>query len=707
MIKKILLLVTSSAFLFSQPALLSADDELLKYVKEIKTDEFNPDAQNAGAATPKRGGQLRLRVPVDFAKLNPLIYRSQSDSEILRLIGDSLISQNLQTQEHTPRMAWTYAKGDLLKLKDQPMMEGTFLKLGDESDPTSTFEFVPNAYRHSFFKGDVEIVDTTAGTLTVKQQWGGKVFTGEIVETPTLYTVNEALDPARKASTITGTLADLDTWRDRVVDKDVDRPFQKQECVFFFTLRDGINWHDGKPVTAQDILFSYETLKNPDVDAQRLRNYYDSIESAEILADGKTVKFLNRKPYFQQFEFLGGLPLLPRHVFTPEQFGGDSKAFADSFNTHPFQSNPILCGPYKFVEWKKDNYLKVARNEDYWASKLPAGSVYDWEPAKPYLDEITHVVINEKSVALKELQTGSIDADMDIEPDTWSLAETQTPEFTNQFVRAKKLGFLYTLISIKNDHPILKEKAVRQAIAHLIPREKIIRDVYFNLATPVSGPFFLEGPGYNHDVPQVEFDPEKARRILRRAGWLDKDRDGVIEKEIDGKVVPLQLEYMIHTAKDYHSKAADIIKENVEQVGIRLTIRKLDFNSMIEKTQDREFEMVRNAWGTTLDPDPYQIWHSSQVGNKGSNYAGFVNAEADALMVKLREEFSAPKRWEMAREIHRIIAEEQAVIFLDGFNETYFYNRGLRGVRLYPSQFSYDLTEWWWAKSPATETPAP
>ncbi len=683
-----------------QPVRAQSGDEILKYIPTIEADVFNPDAKANPEANPKRGGSFRVRIPADSSSLNPLTYQSQADAMALQLLNDSLIGLNHQTQEKIPRIAWTYAKGDLLKLKDQPTLEGTFLKMGVESDLQSTFEFVPNAFRHFFYKGNVESVDLATGTLTLKPEYGGKTYTGEVIESPSMYVVNEAYAADKLEHKITGSLSELDSWRDRIANEDLDRPFQKQECYFTFTLRDGVTWHDGKPLSVQDVLFSFETMQNPDVEAQRLRNYYNDITDALVLEDGKTIKFLSRKPYFQQFDFLGSLNLIPKHVFNPEQFGGDTKSFADAFNTHPFRQQPILCGPYQLEEWKKDDFLKVKRFPGYWASKLPEGSVFDWNPMMPYFDDITLVLISEKSVSIKELERGNIHADMDIEPDTWSLGQTQSPEFTSKFVRAKKLGFLFTLISLKNDHPILKDVAVRKALAHLIPRERIIKDIYYDLAIPVTGPFFLEGPGYNKDVPQIPYDPNEAKKLLRRNGWLDKDRDGIIEKEIDGKIVPLELEYMIHTAREYHTKVADILKESVEQVGIKLTIRKLDFNTMIDKTTDRDFEMVRNAWGTAIDPDPYQIWHSTQIGNKGSNYAGFRNDKADELMVRLREEFDATKRWELARQIHQIIADQQSVIFLEGFNETYFYHRGIRGVKFYPSQYPYNFVEWWWDKKP-------
>jgi peptide/nickel transport system substrate-binding protein len=231
----------------------------------------------------------------------------------------------------------------------------------------------------------------------------------------------------------------------------------------------------------------------------------------------------------------------------------------------------------------------------------------------------------------------------------------------------------------------------------LIPRDRIANDIHQGLAVPVSGPFYSKGPGYDQTIKPVEYDLEGAKRLLRRNGWLDRDGDGVIEKEIDGVTVPFAFGYSIHNARDYHQKIADIIKESVEQAGISMTIRKSDWTIFSETVRNKDFDAVRFAWGASLDPDPYQIWHSSQAENKGDNFVSYRNNRVDEICVAIRETFDPIKRWDLAREMHAIVAEEQPYAFLFGFNETYFYNRGIRGVKLYPSQYPVDWTEWWWA----------
>ena len=109
---------------------------------------------------------------------------------------------------------------------------------------------------------------------------------------------------------------------------------------------------------------------------------------------------------------------------------------------------------------------------------------------------------------------------------------------------------------------------------------------------------------------------------------------------------------------------------------------------------ERNFDAARGAWGAGFDPDPFQIWHSSQAENRGSNSVGFSNARVDELIEKGREEFDANKRWVMMREIHKIVYEEQPLTFLFCFDNLFFYNANLRGVKCYKVGDGYDLTEW-------------
>ncbi len=687
------------AMVFPVAAALAQSD-ITDYIEPAVVDEFNlgvSDDERTNAQ-PQRGGTLRVRTPADVGDFNPVLQNSAFDREVSLTMFETVATMDDETQEYYPSLAWSWETADLLKLKDGEVQAGIALEHGNEEDPASTVVFVPNARVHTFTKSDVEELSVDEGTLTLREQWGGNTYTGKIEEGHHVYRVNTAHDPVLQENALRITIADLDTWKDRRGSDEFFRPFIKKGCALWFHIRPGVTWHDGHPFTGEDYLFAYDTLMNVDVEAQGLRSFIEDVTMAELQNDGSTVHFRARRPYFKQFEAVAGIIIpLPKHVFEPEKFGGDTKAFADAFNEHPFSRKPIGTGPYKFAKWEPGTRTIVERYDDYWASKRPAGTVPLWRPEQPYMDRISYEVIIEKSVSLKELEKGSVDVDPDVEPAQFNLAQTNTDDFVSRFVRAKYFHMLYTYIGINNARPIFQDRETRRALAMLIPRERINRDILNGMSIPITGPAWSRGPSYDKSVPQMEFDPRAAKRMLRRAGWLDRDGDGVIEKEINGEVVPFEIEYLIHTARDYHQKIADIIKEEIEQAGIKLTIRKLEFNVFAEKARDKEFDMIRFAWGQQVDPDFAQIWHSRQIANKGDNFVSFSNVRADELIDGIREEFDPAKRWEMGREIHRILADEQPVIFLEGFYAPVFYDARLRGVTFKPSQYPIRYYEWWWA----------
>lgn len=674
---------------------------IMKFIRQPILDEYNPDVtdENRHADTPRRGGVLRVRSPADFAELNPLTVNGQPEREFLNLLSDSLVGQDPRNLQYFPLKAWAWDRADLLQLAGGEVQEGVLLELGDESDPDSEVVFVPGARKRVFAKFDVASVADDRMSLTLTDERGGHTYDGYVLELAYTFEVNEALDPAREDSIIRTTIGGLATWRD-IEGTPRDRPFRKQECSFRFHIREGITWHDGRPFTAEDVKFTYDTLMNTHIQgAAPFRALIEPyVTSCEIINEGQSVHILAHKPYFQLFDaIVAALPPIPKHVFDPDQFGGDDRAFADAFQQHPFRENPILSGPYRLAQWRRGDSLLAVRNDDYWASKLPQGAVGMWTPEQPYLDAIRVIVIGEKSVALGEIQRGSLDVDKDIEADIWFNNATNRREFTDRFVRANFQGFGYTYVGWNHQRPIFQDRDTRRALAMLIPRDRILEDIHQGLHRAVTGPFFIDGPGYDHSIEPIPYNPREAQRLLRRAGWLDRTGDGILEKEIDGRFVPLEFEYMIHNARDYHQKVADIVKESVEQAGIRMTIRRLDWSVYADETRSKNFDAVRFAWGASVEPDPFSVWHSSQAREGGNNFISFIHPRIDEICEQIREEFNPLRRWALAREMHHIVHEEQPVFFMFAFTNQAFYPRGIRGVYLYPSSYPMNFREWWWA----------
>lgn len=671
-----------------------------EYLKPAILDEFNPDvtdAQRAAEPAGRAGGRLRIRTPTEYAELNAITSTGQPERVVISHMTDSLVDQDTETLEYFPEMAWSWRETDQIRRKGAAPEDGRILEVREDS-----IVFVPGAWIQTFGRFDVAGIE--GNTVTLTEQRGATTHTGRIAEGRHTVRVDEGLDSPKAANAQTIPLAELETYEYRLGPIVEPRPWAKRDVVFELFIRPGVTWSDGTPFTGEDVLFSYQTIMNPGVEAQHMRNFFMDVAECTVHDEGRTVRFVYAKTYFAALDFLGGINgqsyFIPRHIFRPEQYGGDEKAFADAFNRSPFRERPVYTGPYKLKEWKRKDRLTLVRDESYWKNQLPEGAVPRWRKGQPYMDEISFILYTEAAASVKDLQRGALDADLDVEPQTWVQADVNSPAFLARMTRAQRVGFLYTYIGWNMNNPLFRDPNVRRALAMLIPRQDIAKNVHYDVAFPVTGPFYVNGPGYDKSVEVIPHDPAGARRLLARAGWLDRDGDGVLEKEIDGKMVPFRFSYSIHTAREYHQKIADIVKESVEQAGIQMTINKSEWANYIKQVREKNFDSVRFAWGTSIEPDPFQIWHSSQMENGGDNFISYKNDRVDELCVKIREELDAEKRWEMAREIHRIVAAEQPYCFLFGFYETYFISRGLRGVRLYPSMYPHDFTEWYWEKTP-------
>ncbi len=164
--------------------------------------------------------------------------------------------------------------------------------------------------------------------------------------------------------------------------------------MYTFYLKKHIKWSDGHPFTAKDILFSFDRIRDPKVDAAHLRNYYQDIEKVEALND-HTVRFHYRIPYFKALEFCGGIPIVPAHLFKE----------GEDFNQHPIGRNPVGTGPYKLLHWETGKEIVLVRNEDYWGEK-------------PAIDRIVYKIITSETVALQVLKQGGLD-EMGLRPIQW------------------------------------------------------------------------------------------------------------------------------------------------------------------------------------------------------------------------------------------------------------------------------------------------
>ena len=433
--------------------------------------------------------------------------------------------------------------------------------------------------------------------------------------------------------------------------------------TYTFHLRQDVQWHDGKPLTADDVIFTFERIMDEKVDAPHLRVYYKDIAKVEKI-DDFTVRFTYAVPYFKALEFVGGIPILPKHIFS------DGK----NFNSHPANRAPIGNGPYRFVEWKTGKHILLERNENYW----------DHEHI-PALKKILFKVVPDDTVTLQTLKKGDLDL-ASLRPIQW-VRQTDSEKFQKNFVKHQYYTPSYRYIAWNLRNPLFQDKRVRKALAHLINRQAVVDKLEFGLGKITTGPFWVFGYEYNHKVPPIEFNPQEAKRLLEEAGWVDENHDGIREK--DGK--KFEFELLIPAGADFYVRLASILKKDFAEAGIELKIRTMAWATFVQQINSRKFDAVSLAWSFGFDEDPYQVWHSSQ-SDQGSNFVGFKNTEADQIMTQARQTFDKRERAQLYQRLHEILYEEQPYAFLYTGPALVARNRRFTHVEVYKG--GLDILEW-------------
>jgi peptide/nickel transport system substrate-binding protein len=434
----------------------------------------------------------------------------------------------------------------------------------------------------------------------------------------------------------------------------------EDKLTYTFKMREGIKWHDGTPFTSEDVVFSYNTIMNPKVDSPQLRAYYQEIRDVKAI-DDLTVEFTYAKPYFLALEFCGGMPIVPKHIFDK----GD-------FNTNPAGRDPIGTGPYKFVRWTTGRDIVIDKNPDYWGEK-------------PKINKIVFKIITDSTVSFQILKREELDVS-GLTPIQWE-RQTNSPAFNEHYDKLSYFTPNYSYIGWNSKRPYFADKQVRTALTHLVNRELILDKILYNLGAIVTNPFYINGPEYDKSIDPYPYDPQKAEELLKEADWIDHDGDGIRDK--DG--VKFAFEFLIPGGSETGEKIATILKEELDNMGIQMDIRKTEWAVFTTRLNERNFDAVTLAWSMGVESDPYQIWSSTQA-EKGSNFIGFKNKQADKLIEEARTEFDRDKRQELYRKFAEIIHEEQPYTFLFCRKSTVAVNKRFENVVVYP--LGIDLLEW-------------
>ncbi|MEC9443428.1 MAG: ABC transporter substrate-binding protein [Myxococcota bacterium] len=460
---------------------------------------------------------------------------------------------------------------------------------------------------------------------------------------------------------------DPDTFVPRVAYKIEVSPDYK---VYTIHLREGVYWQvpphpeissdkmkwmrEPRELTAEDAAFTFEMIKNPQVEAGSLRNYFEDMEKVEVV-DKYTLKVIWKKKTYQSMSATLSMYPMPKWLYTKNEDGTDidKATLGLKFNSHWASQYPIGTGPYRFAKYEKGVGIWLERNESYWGEK-------------PHVTSIERLIVKDNEQRLLKLKADEIDftALTASQYNTEILKGKDTP-FTRNEINHKIVDrFAYYYIGWNADRPMFADKRVRRAMTHAFNRQAIVDNVFFKLGTIQTGPYYYKHPANDPSVQPLGFDLDKARALLDEAGWKDTDGDGVRDKVINGEKIKLEFQIMAYANSPEWASSLSIFKEDLRKVGVSMDFSPLDWPTMQKKMNEKKFDAFTGGWGLSWEIDPYQLWHSSQADEaQGSNRVAFRNKRADEIIVELRKTFDADKRLELAQEFHRILHEEQPYTF--------------------------------------------
>ena len=508
----------------------------------------------------------------------------------------------------------------------------------------------------------------TAEEITLVPAYGDIIIEGSIGE-PSILIPMLAGDSASHevAGLIFNGLVRYDTDLSIIGNLAESWDISKDGLVITFPLRKGVRWTDGVEFTADDVMFGYKTIRDEKTPTAYKEDYLQ-VKKAEVL-DRYTFRVTYEKPFAPALSTWGNLVVLPKHLLE----GKDIKDIPKS----EFARKPVGMGPYKFVKWTTGQEIVLESNKDYFEGR-------------PYIDRYIYRIIPDQATMFLELQAGGVDW-TGLTPIQYT-RQTDTPYFKKNFQRFRYPVFAYTYMGFNLKHPLFKDKRVREAIAYAVDKEEIIDVVLFGLGRPATGPYVPDTWPYNPDVKKYAYNPEKAKALLAEAGWKDSDGDGVLDK--DGK--PFKFTIRTNMGNTLRKNTATIIQQRLEKTGIKVEIIALEWSTFINEFIDkRRFEAVILGWSIGLDPDQYDIWHSSKTKEKEFNFVSYSNPEVDELLDKGRRTFDIEERKRVYYRIQAILADELPYIFLYVPDALPVVHARFKGIKPSPIGISYNIHKWY------------
>lgn len=443
----------------------------------------------------------------------------------------------------------------------------------------------------------------------------------------------------------------------------------KDGLHYTFKLNPAATFSDGTPVRASDVLFTLRKILDPQSEAVQVASAFDHADLAASRAiDDETVVVAFKQPYGGQLVQFNNLLVLSERVYSQGDFKND------------FTSRAVGSGPYKLVRREPGKEIVLERREPYWGPR-------------PHIKTVIFKPVASSATAWNAVRHGDVDEAM-ISSEIW-LREKTNPELRDKLEFHSFFARSYNFIAWNGRDPVLSDKRVRKALARCVNLPAMINDLYNGTARAMNGPFTPDEWAYNPSVPVIVFDPQTAKRELASIGWLDTNGDGILDR--GGR--PLKVDLIIMSGSVAGMPFAQMLQQELKKIGVQLDIVVLDGTIAIQRILAGNYQAAYLAWDLDPDPDPYPIFHSSQLAPNGQNFVFYSNPKADQLIEAGRRELDQARRTQIYHELHALLADDQPYTWTVQVSQKWAINKRVKGVKESPA---FGLFTWypgeldWW-----------
>jgi len=459
--------------------------------------------------------------------------------------------------------------------------------------------------------------------------------------------------------------------------------------IYTFTLRKGIKWHDGQPLTVADVIFTIELLKEGgDFVPKDLQSFWAQVDVKQLNDTTMQFKLPESFAPFPDYLTFG---VLPQHLLADQSFDDISKS--------QFNLQPVGSGPYKFdhlmVENNKIAGVVLTANGDYYGKK-------------PYLDQIIFRYYSDGPAALQAYQGGAVEGISKLTPDILQKA-LSLPDLSVYSGRLPQMTMV--MLNLNNPQlPFLKDKIVRQALMKGVNRQWIVDRILGGQAIVADGPIMPATWAYYDGIDHVNFDPDGANAMLKSAGYVVTTNGADTVRQKDN--VPLAL-HLLYPNDAQHKSIAESIQKNWALLSVKVDLEAVSYTDLINsRLQDRQFEaaLVDINMSRSPDPDPYPLWDQAQATG-GQNYSQWDNQVASEFIEQARVTVNLNERARLYRNFQVIFSQDLPAIPLYYPVYSYAVDRQVQGVRMGPLFDSSDrfatVLEWFISAKRTASKPTP